>query len=234
MNESNEQDTRRDFFKAAGTVAGAAAFASLLGAGSAEAHEVEVNALGPTPEQMAAFAALPSGPVSMVNLIKFSDAGGGSDYGKYGIEVGKLLRKIGAELVFSGQCKGTLIGGATWDIVTIMRYPDKTDLIKMTQSPEYQAIHHHREAGLKGQGQMLLAVFENNALPESLSADTGGSENVTPEQLMGRMDANGDGKIDMTEAPDQLKGSFGMIDANSDGGIDVTEAQTIADFINNQ
>ena len=95
MNESNEQDTRRDFFKTAGTVAGAAALASLLGAGSAEAHEVEINALGPTPEQFAAFSALPSGPVCMVNLIKFSDAGGGSDYGKYGIEVGKLLRKIG-------------------------------------------------------------------------------------------------------------------------------------------
>jgi hypothetical protein len=36
----------------------------------------------------------------------------------------------------------------------------------MSQSPEYQAIHHHREAGLKGQGQINLAVFENNALPE--------------------------------------------------------------------
>ena len=74
MNESNEQDTRRDFFKAAGTVAGAAALASLLGAGSAEAHEVELNALSPTPEQFAAFSALPSGPVCMVNLIKFNDA----------------------------------------------------------------------------------------------------------------------------------------------------------------
>jgi len=47
------------------------------------------------------------------------------------------------------------------------------------------------------------------------------------------MDANGDGKIDMTEAPEDLKNAFGMVDANADGGIDLSEAQTIADFINN-
>ena len=166
MNESNEQDTRRDFFKAAGTVAGAAAFAALLGGGSAQAHEVELNALSPTPEQLQEFMALPSGPVCMVNLIKFDSESAAAEYGKYGVEVGKILRKLGAELVFSGQCKSTLIGGATWDTVAIVRYPDKTDLIKMSQSPEYQAIHHLREAGLKGQGQINLAVFENNNLPE--------------------------------------------------------------------
>ncbi len=50
---------------------------------------------------------------------------------------------------------------------------------------------------------------------------------------MSQMDANGDGKIAMDEAPEQLKAAFGMVDANADGGIDLSEAQMIADFMNN-
>ena len=159
MNESNERETRREFFKAAGTVAGAAVLATLLGGGTAQAHEVELNAMGPTPEQLQAFMALPSGPMCMVNLLKLKPGAASESYREYGVEVQKILETIGAEIIFSGQCKGALIGGATWDVVAIARYPDKTALIKMAQSPEYQAIHHHREAGLEG--QINLAVFEN-------------------------------------------------------------------------
>ncbi|PCJ57341.1 MAG: hypothetical protein COA73_10835 [Candidatus Hydrogenedentota bacterium] len=63
-------------------------------------------------------------------------------------------------------------------------------------------------------------------LPEE---DTGG---VTAEQVMTMMDADGDGKITMEEAPEQLQGAFGMVDMNADGGIDLEEAQLIADFMN--
>jgi uncharacterized protein (DUF1330 family) len=157
MNEVSEHDTRRHFFKAAGTVAGATVLAALLGGGTASAHELELNAMQPTPEQLQAFMALPSGPVCMVNLLKLKEDTG-EEYAKYGVEVGKILQKNGAELIFSGQCKGALIGGATWDAVAIVRYPDKTALLKMAQSEEYQAIHHYREDGLEG--QINLAVFE--------------------------------------------------------------------------
>ena len=158
MKKSTELDARRDFLKGAGTVAGATAIGALLGAGKASAHEVEINAMGPTPAQREAFMALPSGPVCMVNLLKFKE-GGSAEYGKYTEEVTKILNKIGAEIIFSGECKGALIGGATWDMVGIVRYPDKTALTKMGQSPEYQAIHHHRASGLEG--QINLAVFQN-------------------------------------------------------------------------
>ena len=224
MSESNEKDTRREFLKAAGTSAGAAAIGMLLGAaGSAEAHEVDINAMGGTPEQMAAFQALPSGPVCMLNLLKFKEGAARANYGQYGVEVQKIFKTIGAEIIFSGECKGTLIGGATWDSVAIARYPDKMALINMIRSPEYQAIHHHRESGLAG--QINLAVFEN-VRPSSTR--------VTADQLMSQMDTNSDGKIDMEEAPADMKASFGMLDANGDGGIDVKEARTIADFINNR
>ena len=158
MSQTTDKNTRREFFKASSTVAGAAAVATLLGSESAQAHEVELNAIGATPEQFEAFMALPSGPVCMVNLLKYKE-GARAEYGKYGVEVSKLLEANGSELVFSGECKATLIGGATWDTVAIVRYPDKTTLIEMVQSPEYQAIHHHRESGLEG--QINLAVFEN-------------------------------------------------------------------------
>lgn len=161
MSESTEQDTRREFIAGAGTAAGAAAFAMLLGSGTAHAQEVELNAMGPTPEQMQAFMALPSGPVAMVNLLKFKE-GASSEYAQYGVQVSKILKSIGAEIIFSGECKTTLIGGATWDAVGIVRYPDKTALMKMAQSPEYQKIHVHREAGLAG--QINIACFEN-AIP---------------------------------------------------------------------
>ena len=224
MNESTERDTRREFLKTAGTTAGAAALGMLLGTGTAQAHEVELNAMSPTPEQMQAFLALPSGPICMVNLLKFKE-GASAEYGKYGEEVSKILQKIGAEIIFSGECRGALIGGATWDSVAIVRYPDKTALLQMAQSEEYQAIHHHRESGLEG--QINLAVFEN-------SSPGTAAEGVTADQLMSQLDANGDGKIDMEEAPEELKASFALVDANGDGGIDVEEAQTIADFLNNQ
>ena len=157
MNDSTEGDTRREFLAGAGTVTGAAAIAVLLGNTTAHAQEVELNAMGPTPEQMQAFMALPSGPVAMVNLLKFKE-GASSEYAEYGVQVGKILKSIGAELIFSSQCKTTLIGGATWDAVAIVRYPDKTALLKMAQSTEYQKIAVHRTAGLKG--QMNLACFE--------------------------------------------------------------------------
>jgi len=60
------------------------------------------------------------------------------------------------------------------------------------------------------------------------------SGRVTAEQLMSSMDTNGDGKITIDEAPEQLKTSFAVVDRNKDGGIDVKEAVVIADYTNNR
>ena len=38
-----------------------------------------------------------------------------------------------------------------WDRVAIAMYPNRQAMIEMMQSAEYQAIHHHRDAGLAGQ-----------------------------------------------------------------------------------
>ena len=152
MGETNERKTRRDFIKSAGTAAGALAVATTLGeAEKAQAHEVEINAMSPRPEQMQKFLALPDGPVVMVNLLKFKPDGGAAEYAKYAEGVQPILEKIGAKLLFMGQAKVCLLGNGDWDAVALVEYPDKTALIRMSQSAEYQAIHHHRAAGLEGQ-----------------------------------------------------------------------------------
>ena len=112
--------------------------------------------MGPTAEQAQAFAQLPDQPVVMVNLLKFSDEG---SYDQYEIDVVDPLAQVGAEIIFSGECQATLIGGTEWDRVILVRYPNSRALLQMSQSPEYQAISDSRRNGLEG--QMNLAVFEN-------------------------------------------------------------------------
>ncbi len=156
---SEPDHERREFIRKTGATAGMAALGTALAGQSAAAAEtVELNRMGPTPEQIQQFLALPDRPVVMVNLLKFKDAAGAAEYGKYGLAMQKILKGVGAEILFSGQCQMTLIGGAEWDAVALVRYPNARALIEMSQSAEYREAHVHRAEGL--QGQVNLAVFE--------------------------------------------------------------------------
>ncbi len=106
----------------------------------------------------------PPGPIFMVNLLKFrdraayedgrpSDLTGRQAYGLYGQEVVKILPTYGGRLVFVGDVTFLQIGAAEelWDEVAIATYPDRAALTAMGLSPEWQAISHHRAAGLAGQ-----------------------------------------------------------------------------------
>ena len=139
--------SRRRFLKGAGT---AAAGAALAGA-AAPVGAVEINAMGPTQEQMQAFLELPDAPIVMVNLLKFKPDGGQAEYAQYAAKVQELLAKVGAKSLFAGRADLCLVGDASWDMVALVEYPTPKALIQMASSPEYQAIHHHREAGLEGQ-----------------------------------------------------------------------------------
>ena len=162
MSDSSEQKTRRDFIKGSGAAAGAMTVAATMGAGDVLAHEVEINAMGPTPEQMQEFLALPDGPIVMVNLLKFKPNGGAEEYGKYGEKVGPILDSIGARILFTGDARVCMIGAGDWDTVALVEYPDKMALVQMSRSEAYQAIHHHRAAGL--QGQINYAVVQTDSL----------------------------------------------------------------------
>jgi len=60
---------------------------------------------------------------------------------------------VGGKLRFGGAVTGLLIGEIEepWDMVAIAEYPSRKAMMVMVQSPEYQAIAKHREAGLAGQ-----------------------------------------------------------------------------------
>lgn len=160
MKNCGPDNSKRDFLAKSGAAAGLAALASVLGSSnSANAQVLELNAMGPTPEQATAFSQLPDRPVIMVNLIKYSrDGAGAAEYGQYSEDVGRILESIGAEVIFRGECRMTFIGGAEWDSIALVRYPNSRALLQMAQSEEYQAIAGNRTAGLEG--QMNLAVFE--------------------------------------------------------------------------
>ncbi len=156
---SDADTQRREFIRKTGAAVGGAALATAVdGQSAAAAETIELNQMGPTPEQVQKFLALPDRPVVMVNLLKFKDGAGAQDYGKYSQAMQKILKDIGAEIVFSGQCQTTLIGGAEWDAVALVRYPNARALLEMAGSPEYRQAHVHRAEGLEG--QVNLAVFE--------------------------------------------------------------------------
>jgi uncharacterized protein (DUF1330 family) len=154
---------RRDFLSATTIAGGAAAIAAAVFPPSALGEETPpagaTNALLPAPGQLAAFLALPDdSPIVMVNLLKFKPGNGQAEYAKYSAGIQPILEKLGAKILFAGKAQFCLIGNADWDMVALVQYPRKKALLQMSTSPEYRAIHHHREAGL--QGQINYAVVQ--------------------------------------------------------------------------
>lgn len=123
------------------------------------------NQVHPSPEQaMAFFGNDDGGAICMVNLLKFKDKAEYADgsepelsgreaYMRYGAAVQLCLASVGGSARFSGFVTGLLLGEVEelWDMVAIAEYPSRAAMMQMVQSPEYQAITKHRDAGLAGQ-----------------------------------------------------------------------------------
>ncbi|MFE3187721.1 DUF1330 domain-containing protein [Nocardia sp. NPDC059240] len=104
-------------------------------------------AVVPNPDQFARFAAATdTGPVVMLNLIKFSDR---AEYETYGGRVLQMVHEQKGRLLWHGESRQTLIGEADWDYVALVEYPDRQAFLSMVTAPEYQRIHAHREAGIE-------------------------------------------------------------------------------------
>jgi len=123
------------------------------------------NKTTPNAEQLQGFSEPgPQGPIYMLNLLKFkekaeyadgreTDLSGAEAYAIYGAAVGKILAKLGGGGMFSAGVERLMLGEVEelWDTVAIATYPNRQAMLDMMMSEEYQAIHHHREAGLAGQ-----------------------------------------------------------------------------------
>ena len=122
-------------------------------------------ATAPRPDQLSALMEnAPKGSLFMLNLLKFkpkaeypdgrdTDLTGQQAYAIYGMEVGKIIDKLGGRIVFGGVPNVLVIGDGDieWDQVAIVEYPSMEAFAGMTASDEYQKIHVHREAGLEHQ-----------------------------------------------------------------------------------
>jgi uncharacterized protein (DUF1330 family) len=96
----------------------------------------------PTESQIKSFVTSEiSGPIVMLNLLRFKPSGGRESYGRYADGVGPILDDIGAEIVFYGDAHAVVIGEeGEWDVVVLVRYPSKDAFVEMIRLPEYQAI----------------------------------------------------------------------------------------------
>lgn len=123
------------------------------------------NAVFPSMEQARAFFGSPeAGPFVMINLLKFkdkaeyadgsdADLSGAEAYARYGKAVQACLASVGGRQVYAGPVTGLMLGEVDelWDMVALAEYPSLAAMQAMISSAEYQAIEHHRKAGLAGQ-----------------------------------------------------------------------------------
>lgn len=123
------------------------------------------NKLHPNTQQMQGFTEDPqTGPIYMVNLLKFRDKAAYPDgrdpelsgreaFQRYSVAVSQLLDGLGGGIVFSAEVSRLMLGEVEelWDQVAIAHYPTRQAMLDMMLSEEYQAIHVHRDAGLAGQ-----------------------------------------------------------------------------------
>ncbi|MFY0594428.1 hypothetical protein [Roseivirga sp.] len=96
--------------------------------------------INPTTEQQQQFMEMPDlGPVFMINMLKFK-TDGLPKYQAYMKAVAPLIAEVGAELVWSGQPLGVLIGPTDetlWNAVLIVKYPNKMALAQLGGHPDY-------------------------------------------------------------------------------------------------
>src|SRR5436305_9526507 len=113
----------------------------------------------PTAEQIQALgASADTGPIVMLNLLRFKPNADGIDegvtgaeaYARYSIAAERFLRAVGGHLRASVQPRQSVIGPAEceWDLVLLVEYPSRQKFLEMATNPEYLKIHAHREAAL--------------------------------------------------------------------------------------
>lgn len=95
--------------------------------------------LAPSPENIKHLRSMDlSGPVVMLNLLRFNPEGGRETYTKYGQAAAPFLSKSGAQVRYRADVAATVIGGdETWDEVILVEYPSIQAFFEMTSHPDY-------------------------------------------------------------------------------------------------
>lgn len=92
----------------------------------------------------------PGGPVVMLNLLRFRPDGGRESYQRYADASGRAQPRYGLQVVYLGAGDPALVAesGQAWDMVVLVRYPDRQAFAAMVRDPEYRAITHLRTEAL--------------------------------------------------------------------------------------
>lgn len=93
----------------------------------------------------------PGGPVVMLNLLRFRPDGGRESYQRYAEALGQSVNaRYGVSLEYLGDGGRALVAedGQAWDMVVLVRYPDRRAFAAMIRDPDYQAVAHLRSEAL--------------------------------------------------------------------------------------
>ncbi len=117
----------------------------------------------PTDEQVAEMMrANPEESICLVNLLKFRDRAeyaesvpeakmaisGSEAFSKYMDGFRGVIEQLGGKLIYSEKARRFIIGEGDWDRVAVIYLPARKFFLVMQQMPEFQAVKHHRDAGL--------------------------------------------------------------------------------------
>jgi uncharacterized protein (DUF1330 family) len=127
----------------------------------------------PKPDQIAALVtSTETGPVVMVNLLKFkarADAPhvgitGIEAYAKYARAMVAIVEGGGGRMIWSGCVTGMEIGESDvdFDMIALMEYPSRQAFADVVADARVQEIAVHRAAGLDG--QWLIAATTADSL----------------------------------------------------------------------
>lgn len=123
----------------------------------------------PRPDQIKALLGSDfSGPVSMLNLLRFrplakyedgreTSLTGRDAYALYAEQMTPYVASHGGRLIHSSQARFLMIGDGEleWDSVAIVEYPSKEAFARIASAPEVARFAIHRTAGLAH--QLLVA-----------------------------------------------------------------------------
>ncbi len=85
-------------------------------------------------------------------------------------------------------------------------------------------INYGVSMGMLGDEIRIIVAMEGNTGGDGPGRRAGGQAEGGLPRFLARHDANGDGKLQKSEAPERLKNRFDEIDTNGDGAIDAAEA----------
>ncbi|CAM5743649.1 hypothetical protein SALBM311S_11234 [Streptomyces alboniger] len=93
----------------------------------------------------------PGGPVVMLNLLRFRPDGGRESYQRYADALGAGINaRYGLRVEYLGAGGRALVAeeGQAWDMVALVRYPNRQAFVDMIRDPEYRAVTHLRSEAL--------------------------------------------------------------------------------------